>query len=68
MGKSGNIPAGSVIDTGVTILNSFDFFLCSHETIQVIFNETNIFYGKLNSIFKFYGLGYSSTYSLLGNS
>jgi hypothetical protein len=35
MGKSGNIPAGTVVDTGVIALNQFNFFLCSHETIQV---------------------------------
>jgi eukaryotic translation initiation factor 2C len=34
MGKSENIPAGTVVDTGIVGLNQFDFYLCSHETIQ----------------------------------
>ncbi len=32
--RSGNIPAGTVVDTAVTHPNQFDFFLCSHGGIQ----------------------------------
>lgn len=32
--RSGNIPAGTVVDTGVCHPNQFDFFLCSHGGIQ----------------------------------
>lgn len=32
--RSGNIPAGTVVDTAVVHPNQFDFFLCSHGGIQ----------------------------------
>ena len=32
--RSGNIPAGTVIDTHITHPNEFDFFLCSHAGLQ----------------------------------
>lgn len=32
--RSGNIPAGTVVDTGVVHPNQFDFYLCSHGGIQ----------------------------------
>lgn len=32
--RSGNIPAGTVVDTAVCHPNQFDFFLCSHGGIQ----------------------------------
>ncbi|XP_038052098.1 protein argonaute-2-like isoform X1 [Patiria miniata] len=34
IGKSGNIPAGTTVDTGITHPNEFDFYLCSHAGIQ----------------------------------
>ena len=34
-GKSGNIPAGTTVDVGITHPTEFDFFLCSHAGIQV---------------------------------
>ena len=39
-GKSGNIPAGTTVDIGITHPTEFDFYLCSHAGIQVdsIFN------------------------------
>lgn len=37
VGKSGNIPAGTTVDTGITHPTEFDFFLCSHQGIQVSF-------------------------------
>ncbi|XP_060847719.1 protein argonaute-2-like [Rhopalosiphum padi] len=33
-GKSGNIPAGTIVDVGITHPTEFDFFLCSHQGIQ----------------------------------
>ena len=29
-GKSGNIPAGTTVDVGITHPTEFDFYLCSH--------------------------------------
>lgn len=37
-GKSGNIPAGTTVDVGITHPTEFDFFLCSHAGIQVRFD------------------------------
>lgn len=34
-GKSGNIPAGTTVDVGITHPTEFDFYLCSHQGIQV---------------------------------
>ncbi|PIK49325.1 eukaryotic translation initiation factor 2c [Apostichopus japonicus] len=34
IGKSGNIPAGTTVDTGITHPREFDFYLCSHAGIQ----------------------------------
>jgi len=36
LGKSGNVPAGTIVDFGITHPTEFDFFLCSHQGIQVI--------------------------------
>jgi eukaryotic translation initiation factor 2C len=36
VGKSGNIPAGTTVDVGITHPTEFDFYLCSHQGIQVI--------------------------------
>ncbi|CAL4106281.1 unnamed protein product, partial [Meganyctiphanes norvegica] len=33
-GKSGNIPAGTTVDVGITHPTEFDFYLCSHQGIQ----------------------------------
>ncbi|KAL5236624.1 hypothetical protein ACI65C_004034 [Semiaphis heraclei] len=33
-GKSGNIPAGTIVDVGITHPKEFDFYLCSHQGIQ----------------------------------
>ena len=38
IGKSGNIPAGTVVDVGICHPTEFDFYLCSHAGIQVHFN------------------------------
>ena len=35
-GKSGNIPAGTTVDVGITHPTEFDFYLCSHAGIQVL--------------------------------
>uniref|UniRef100_A0A224Z1W8 Translation initiation factor 2C n=1 Tax=Rhipicephalus zambeziensis TaxID=60191 RepID=A0A224Z1W8_9ACAR len=35
IGKSGNIPAGTTVDLGITHPTEFDFYLCSHAGIQV---------------------------------
>lgn len=42
-GKSGNIPAGTTVDVGITHPTEFDFYLCSHQGIQVWL----YYYGKL---------------------
>lgn len=34
-GRSGNIPAGTTVDQGITHPTEFDFYLCSHAGIQV---------------------------------
>lgn len=34
VGKSGNIPAGTTVDMGITHPMEFDFYLCSHTGIQ----------------------------------
>ena len=35
IGKTNNIPAGTVVDTKITTLSETDFFLASHYGIQV---------------------------------
>ena len=35
VGHSGNIPAGTTVDVGITHPSKFDFYLCSHAGIQV---------------------------------
>ena len=35
IGKSGNIPAGTTVDIGISHPIEFDFYLCSHAGIQV---------------------------------
>lgn len=35
IGKSGNIPAGTTVDVGISHPTEFDFYLCSHAGIQV---------------------------------
>lgn len=37
VGRSGNIPAGTTVDTDITHPYEFDFYLCSHAGIQVRF-------------------------------
>ncbi|XP_068382085.1 protein argonaute-2 isoform X1 [Eschrichtius robustus] len=39
VGKSGNIPAGTTVDTKITHPTEFDFYLCSHAGIQVVKKE-----------------------------
>lgn len=38
-GKSGNIPAGTTVDVCITHPTEFDFYLCSHQGIQVNFTS-----------------------------
>jgi len=38
-GKSGNIPAGTTVDVGITHPTEFDFYLCSHQGIQVCYSS-----------------------------
>lgn len=38
-GKSGNIPAGTTVDVCITHPTEFDFYLCSHQGIQVSSKE-----------------------------
>lgn len=41
-GKSGNIPAGTTVDVGITHPTEFDFYLCSHAGIQVIQSASSV--------------------------
>jgi hypothetical protein len=34
VGTSGNIPAGTTVDVGITHPTEFDFYLCSHQGID----------------------------------
>ncbi|KAL4667542.1 hypothetical protein H8959_006231 [Pygathrix nigripes] len=34
VGKSGNVPAGTTVDSTITHPSEFDFYLCSHAGIQ----------------------------------
>ena len=43
IGRSGNIPAGTTVDMGITHPNEFDFYLCSHAGVQVM-TSFSIFY------------------------
>lgn len=43
-GKSGNIPAGTTVDVGITHPTEFDFYLCSHQGIQVSIVEKHFDY------------------------
>lgn len=43
MGKSGNVPAGTTVDSTITHPSEFDFYLCSHAGIQVIWKLVQIF-------------------------
>ena len=36
IGKTQNVPAGTVVDSEITTLSEVDFFLASHEGIKVI--------------------------------
>lgn len=45
VGKSGNIPAGTTVDTKITHPSEFDFYLCSHAGIQV---GTDFFFFELS--------------------
>lgn len=38
VGRSGNIPAGTTVDTDITHPYEFDFYLCSHAGIQVSYD------------------------------
>lgn len=35
MGKGGNVPPGTTVDTDIVHPDEFDFYLCSHLGIQV---------------------------------
>ena len=39
VGRSGNIPAGTTVDTDITHPYEFDFYLCSHAGIQVNYTK-----------------------------
>jgi len=45
-GKSGNIPAGTTVDVCITHPTEFDFYLCSHQGIQVIFINRLVYWCK----------------------
>ncbi|CAC5380454.1 ELF2C [Mytilus coruscus] len=45
IGRSGNIPAGTTVDVGITHPTEFDFYLCSHAGIQVKYEIIGEFHG-----------------------
>jgi len=54
-GKSGNIPAGTTVDVCITHPTEFDFYLCSHQGIQVIFiNQCKIYVSLSRYHFKYF--------------
>jgi hypothetical protein len=48
-GRSGNIPAGTTVDIGITHPTEFDFYLCSHQGIQGKFNLNVVFCSTLST-------------------
>lgn len=46
-GKSGNIPAGTTVDVGITHPTEFDFYLCSHQGIQVIICNSKCYFNNI---------------------
>lgn len=53
-GKSGNIPAGTTVDVGITHPTEFDFYLCSHQGIQVSYtadDRENKLYDLIDILF-----------------
>ena len=45
--RSGNVPAGTVVDQGVTSTTDFDFYLNSHQGIQGWLTLTNFLVAEL---------------------
>lgn len=43
VGKSGNVPAGTTVDSTITHPSEFDFYLCSHAGIQVSYTRSHTF-------------------------
>ena len=65
-GKSGNIPAGTTVDVGITHPTEFDFYLCSHQGIQVCIDKQLYFQNwSFNYSFSFLGNKSSITLSCL---
>lgn len=59
VGRSGNIPAGTTVDVGITHPSEFDFYLCSHAGIQgtsrpshyhVLWDDNNFTADELQSL------------------
>lgn len=48
MGKAFNIPPGTTVDVGITHPTEFDFYLCSHAGIQVLFTLIILFSEKIS--------------------
>lgn len=53
-GKSGNIPAGTTVDVCITHPTEFDFYLCSHQGIQVNLRENDQLVASVEIIFLHY--------------
>lgn len=53
-GKSGNIPAGTTVDVCITHPTEFDFYLCSHQGIQVSLKNLLLKYISIFILFLFY--------------
>ena len=51
-GKSGNIPAGTTVDVCITHPTEFDFYLCSHQGIQVSVFTIWFFFHMVSGVYK----------------
>ena len=67
-GKSGNIPAGTTVDIGITHPTEFDFYLCSHQgtvtTLYIIITQQILWDGILAEV-KITGAGLQLSILLL---
>lgn len=60
VGRAKNVPPGTVVDTGVTHPESFDFYLCSHFGIQV-----RALFASIHSLLHLQGTSRPARYQVL---
>lgn len=68
IGKSGNIPAGTTVDTSITHPFEFDFYLCSHAGIQVTADGRDAVFCSVLLCVALSGLSSNSVSPLQGTS